>query len=106
MPRNKSMDFDKAHGKVRAMGDNRGIKYQQGDSYYNLRGEFVALVNPDAKPAPKAPPVPTAAKKSAADKKREALASAADKLGPATVPQTLKDAAKENAEALAAEENA
>ena len=106
MARNKPMDFDKAHGTVRAIGDNRGIKYLQGDSYYNHAGEFVALVNPDATPVKKAPPVPQAAKKSEADKKREALAAAADKLGLDTVPESMKDAAKENAEAKAAEDNA
>ena len=51
-------------------------------------------------------PVPQAAKKTPADLKRDALAAAADKLGDLGVPQSLKDAAKENAEALAAEENA
>ena len=103
MPRNKAMDFEKAHGTVRSTRANDPIKYMQGDSYYDHSGDFVRLVNPGAKVAPKPKPVPQAAKKTAADLKREALSAAADKLGmDNTVPQALKDAAKENAEAKAA----
>ena len=53
MARNKSMDFDKDYGTIRAVGGaHPGVKYVQGDSYYDNAGGFVALVNPEAKPAP------------------------------------------------------
>ena len=107
MPRNKSMDFDKPYGTIRVIGVNKGgVRYQQGDSYYNSGGEYVSPAAGVKAPAAKAPPVPQAAKKTAADLKRDALNAAADKLGLDTVPKTLQDAAKENAEALAAEDNA
>jgi hypothetical protein len=107
MPRNKSMDFDKPYGTVRSTKPNDPVKYLQGDSYYDHDGNFVRLVDPNAAPKPKTAPVPQAVKrKTEADLKREALAAAADKLGLDTIPQELKDAARENAEALAAEDNA
>lgn len=80
-------------------------KYQQDGRYFDHYGEYVGD-NPDRKKARPAPVVEKPRELSAEEKRQAALASAADKLGGSGVPQTLQDAAKENAEALAAEDNA
>ena len=107
MARNSNkFDADQPHGTVRRMANGTGIKYQQNGNWYTALGAFVCAV-PGATPAPvAAPAVPQAEKLTVADKKKQALKDAADRLGDFTAPTDLQDAAKENAEALAAEDNA
>lgn len=106
MPRNPEFNPDKPYGTTRAIKSASGAKYVQEGRLYTITGEYVGAAPGHKEPAPKPAVVPQAAKKSEADKKREALASAANKLNMDAVPESVKDAARENAEALAAEENA
>jgi hypothetical protein len=107
MPRNPEFDPSKPYATTRAIKNaNNGAKYVQEGRLYTVTGEYVGVAPGHKAPAPKPAVVPQAAKKSEADKKREALASAANKLNLDAVPESVKDAARENAEALAAEENA
>ena len=106
MPRNPEFDPSKPYATTRAIKSKTGAKYVQDGRLYTIAGEYVGFAPGHEAPAPKPPVVPQAAKKSEADKKREALAAAANKLNLDTIPESVKDAARENAEALAAEENA
>lgn len=107
MARNSNkFDPEQPYGTIRAMVNDQGVKYAQNGAWYNHAGDFVCVA-PGCEPVKAAvPPVPQAEKLTAADKKKQALKEAADRLGDFTVPSDLQDAAKENAEALAAEDNA
>jgi len=106
MPRNPEFDSSKPYATTRGIKNKAGAKYVQDGKLFKVTGEYIGIAPGHDAPAPKAKAVPQAAKKSADAKKRDALASAADKLNLDAVPASVKDAARENAEALAAEENA
>lgn len=107
MARNSNkFDPDQPYGTVRRMHNGQGIKYQQNGALYSHAGDFVCAA-PGCEPVKAASPaVPEAAKPTKAELKKQALKEAADRLGDFTVPSDLQDVAKENAEALAAEDNA
>jgi hypothetical protein len=79
--------------------------YQQKNSLYDHYGKYLGEV-PGSEVVVVEEPAPEAAKPSQAQKKRDALAAAAAKLGNGGPPQDVQDAQKENAQALAAEDNA
>jgi hypothetical protein len=106
MPRNPVFDPEKPYATTRAVKNKTGAKYVQDGYLFAPTGVCVGRA-PGYKEEVKAAPVPQAVKrKSIEDKKKDALAAAADKLNLDTVPKSVKEAAKENAEALAAEEKA
>jgi len=106
MPRNPEFNPDKPYATTRGIKNKAGAKYVQDGKLFKVTGEYIGIAPGHDAPAPKPAVVPQAAKKSEADKKRDALASAASKLNMDVVPESVKEAARENAEALAAEENA
>ena len=99
-------DNTKPYGTVRAIKNGKGVKYQQDGRFFSHAGEYVCDADGCNPEAAKAPAIPSAEKLSASDKRKKALAEAADRLGDFTVPSDMQDAARENAEALAAEGSA
>jgi len=106
MPRKESYKLDKSKEYSHIRGSKTQRRYQQDGRYFDHYGEYLGD-NPD-RPKEKSvtPSKPQAAKVSPDQERKEALKKASAKLGAAPVPQELQDAAKENAQALAAEDNA
>lgn len=106
MPRKIAITLDKTKefSKIRNTGNNPERFYQDG-RYFNGAGEFVRE-DADRKSDEPEVAVPQAAKVNQEELRAAALKAAADrlgKLGKAGPPQAVLDAAKENAQALAAE---
>ena len=101
------LNKDKPYSQVRGQGE---AKYLQDGHYYNFFGKLCGEVDPSFIPKRKKA-APAKSKPNGKEESKEAiLARATDKLGDfggaGAVPQNVRDVAKENAEALAAEENA
>lgn len=113
MPRKSNkLDRKRKFGTVRCAGAQYAkCKYSQDLKYYDFNGEYVMDIPGQVQPPGDGTPVrkPEAAKKKTpAEVKQDSLSKAADKLKgfTADIPDADKEAVKENAEALAAEENA
>ena len=108
MTRSKfTFDASKPYGTVRALRkEGKNAKYMQGGRLFSPTGEYIGEAPGCGEEVEKAPAIPTAETLSAGDKRRQALIDAADRLGDFTIPSDMQDAARENAEALAAEGNA
>ena len=114
MSRTKGLDKKRPYGTVRPVGDSSGklisCRYSQDLKFFDANGKFVCNMPGQIQPGETQPSKAPEAEKhvTTEELKADALSKAADKLKgfSSFLPDAEKDAAKENAGALAAEENA
>lgn len=106
--RKYTLDKNQRYSKIR--GRDTRKKFQQDGRYFDINGVYLGdnpnRVKRQAELAPVVEKAPEPPKLTPEQERAKALQAAADKLGGGGVLQSQRDASKENAQALAAEENA